>query len=128
MSCYGDYYDILLYRTHIVFIPCIKGAPVTRHHSYYMPQGTEKSVSDDEDVESVHSKDSEYDSRSGRTRGRYKQRDARRSKSEVRPSDLRQAEDEYNNKKSGETNNNKGLTLSLAPQNTVSIDNQVSRD
>lgn len=90
--------------------------------SYY-PPGTDKSVSvsDDEDADSVHSKDSEYE-RSGRTRGRYKQRDVRRSKSEVRPSDLRQAEDEYNRKTSGGGDSKPGLALSLPPSST---DNQV---
>ncbi|XP_067941851.1 putative leucine-rich repeat-containing protein DDB_G0290503 isoform X2 [Watersipora subatra] len=68
---------------------------VARHHSYF-PSGAEKSVSDDEDADSVHSKDSgDAYERSSRTRGRYKQRDVRRSKSEVRPSDLRLAEDEF---------------------------------
>lgn len=85
-----------------------------RHLSYY-PTGTEKSISDDEDGDNTHSKDSDYE-RSGRTRGRYKQRDVRRSKSEVRPSDLRLAEDEYNRKTSADNKTRGGaLTLSVAP-------------
>lgn len=88
-------------------------------------------MSDDEDADSVHSKDSgsttDYD-RSGRSRGRYKQRDMRRSKSEVRPSDLRQAEDEFNRKIGGSSSSGESkkasLTLTLVPSaqsNQVSV-------
>lgn len=76
-------------------------------------------MSDDEDADSVHSKDSGDYERSSRTRGRYKQRDMRRSKSEVRPSDLRLAEDEFNKKGTG-------TGLSLAPSSAPSSDTQVS--
>lgn len=89
-----------------------------RHLSYY-PSGAEKAISDDEDADSVHSKDSSdtYE-RSGRTRGRYKQRDLRRSKSEVRPSDLKLAEDEYNKKVPGADGVKSAFgQLSLPPSN-----------
>lgn len=92
---------------------------MSRHLSYY-PAGTEKSISDDEDGDSTHSKDSEYE-RSGRARGRYKQRDVRRSKSEVRPSDLRLAEDEYNRKTTGDTKTRGALSLSIAPAKDLQV-------
>lgn len=122
--------SVMLAQSEMLRVSRAQGAGLSRNLSYY-PQKSEKSVSDDEDADSVHSKDSgsatDYD-RSGRSRGRYKQRDVRRSKSEVRPSDLRQAEDEFNRKKSGgggEAESKKAsLTLSLvspAHANQVSV-------
>jgi len=92
---------------------------VARHMSYY-PAATEKSVSDDEDADSVHSKDSgDTYERSSRTRGRYKQRDMRRSKSEVRPSDLKLAEDEFNKKQQPGAGSKPTLSLPAVTHNQV---------
>lgn len=91
----------------------MQGGAIARHNSFYPAGNESKSISDDEDADSVHSKDSDS-LRSSRTRGRYKQRDMRRSKSEVRPSDLRQAEDEYLRRTSSREAS-PALALSLKP-------------
>lgn len=74
---YNEFWGIISRQgsDNIVVYCCLQGASVSRHLSYYPPTGTDKSVSDDEDADSVHSKSSmesgvEPYERSGRTRGR----------------------------------------------------------